>query len=124
MFNAWRKKNGIEEEDEVQFKAPLPEEPEMPEAPEEELPTRQQSSIEGNIELKVVRPESMDEIFTIADYLIDGCTVVLNLELLDGATIKRMLDFLNGVTYTTGGTVKNVSKGTYIITPTGININR
>lgn len=125
MFNGWKKNHGTDTaEDEVQFKSPLPEEEKTPEAPVEEIPTKQQSSIEGNLELKVVRPESMDEIFTIADYLIDGCTVVLNLELLDGATIKRMLDFLNGVTYSTGGTVKNVSKGTYIITPTGININR
>ena len=124
MFNAWKRNHTDEDQDEVQFKAPVPEEEKIPEAPVEELPTRQQSSIEGNLELKVVRPESMDEIFTIADYLLDGCTVVLNLELLDGATIKRMLDFLNGVTYSTGGTVKNVSKGTYIITPTGININR
>ena len=83
------------------------------------------SSIEGNnIELKIVRPEGMDEIFTIADYLIDGCTVVLNLEILDKELIVRMLDFLNGVTYTTGGEIKNVSGDTYIITPSGININK
>ena len=44
--------------------------------------------------------------------------MVLNLELLDKDVIKRMLDFLNGVTYTTGGEVKNVSQGTYIVTPT------
>ena len=76
------------------------------------------------MELKVVRPESMEEIFTIADYLIDGCTVVLNLEMLDGTCITRMLDFLNGVTYTTGGEIKCVSQGTYIITPSGINVDK
>ena len=81
------------------------------------------SSIEGgNIELKVVKPESFDEVGEIADYLIDGCTVVLNTELLDRATIIRMLDFLNGVTYTTDGEIKNVASGTYIITPSGIDI--
>ena len=42
------------------------------------------SSIEGNnIELKVIRPESINEVSTIADHLLSGCTVVLNLELLD-----------------------------------------
>ena len=60
----------------------------------------------------------------IADYLIAGCTVVLNLELLDKPAITRMLDFLNGVAYTMDGEIKNVSQGTYIITPRGININR
>ena len=81
------------------------------------------SSIEGsNIELKVVRPESFDEVSTIADYLIEGCTVVLNMELVDTATTIRMLDFLNGVTYTTDGEIKNVAPGTFIITPNGIDI--
>ena len=85
----------------------------------------QTPSLEGNnIELKVVRPESIDEIFTIADYLMDGCTVVLNLEVISGDVVTRMLDFLNGVTYTTGGEIKNVSQGTYIITPNGINLNK
>ena len=79
---------------------------------------------DSNIELKVVRPVSFEEVSEIADYLIDGCTVVLNLELLDREVVTRMLDFLNGVTYTKGGDIKNVSPGTFIITPSGININK
>lgn len=128
MFDGLRKRlaQAANEEEEITFKNFEEEKatPTIPEEPVAQAPA-QSSSIEGNnIELKVVRPESMDEIFTIADYLIDGCTVVLNLEVLDRDTIMRMLDFLNGVTYTTGGDVKNVSPGTYIITPSGININR
>ena len=91
--------------------------------PIEEKPAPAPSSIVGsNIELKVVRPESFDEVSTIADYLIEGCTVVLNMELVDKATTIRMLDFLNGVTYTKDGEIKNVAPGTYIITPNGIDI--
>ncbi len=81
------------------------------------------ATIEGNIELKVVRPASFDEVGAIADYLIEGCTVVLNLELLDRASTIRMLDFLNGVTYTKDGEIKNVAPNTYIVTPSGIDIN-
>lgn len=89
--------------------------------PREEKPAPASSSIEGsNIELKVMRPESFAEVSDIADYLIEGCTVVLNMELVDKATTIRMLDFLNGVTYTTDGEIKNVAPGTYIITPNGI----
>ena len=104
----------LEEATEATFERPMPEEDEPVSAP---------SSIEGsNIELKVVRPESFDEVSTIADYLIDDCTVVLNMELMDKATTIRMLDFLNGVTYTKDGEIKNVAPGTYIITPNGIDI--
>ncbi len=127
MFDAWKEKlkKTANTEDDIVFK-PMAESTEQPTViPEPEKVEQSSSSIEGNnIELKVVRPEGMDEIFTIADYLLEGCTVVLNLELLDKPAITRMLDFLNGVTYTTGGEVKNVSQGTYIITPSGINLNK
>ena len=123
MFEAIRRKlEKAANEEEITFK-PFEEEKVNPEP---EKPEVQKSSlIEGNnIELKVVRPESMEEIPTIADYLMDGCTVVLNLELIDGPDLTRMMDFLSGVTYTTGGEIKNVSQGTYIITPSGINIQK
>lgn len=77
----------------------------------------------GNIELKVLRPESIGEVSTIADHLLRGCTVVLNLELLDMETITRMLDFLRGVAYTIDGEISHVSKATYIITANGIDIS-
>ena len=127
MFEGIRKKlaKAANEEEEIVFKPYEEQKPTLTAEPKEEAPAAQSSSIEGNnMELKVVRPESIDEIFTIADYLIDGCTVVLNLELLDREVVTRMLDFLNGVTYTKGGDIKNVSPGTFIITPSGININK
>ena len=77
----------------------------------------------SNIELKVVRPATFDEVSTIADYLLEGCTVVLNMELLDMPSTLRMLDFLNGVTYSTDGEIKNVSKSTYIITPNNVDVS-
>ena len=125
MFEGLRKRLAkAAEEEEITFKN-FDEERAVPAVSEDTAHEQiDNSSADSNIELKVVRPEAMDEIFTIADYLLDGCTVVLNLELLDKETITRMLDFLNGVTYTTGGDVKNVSPGTYIITPSGINIDR
>ena len=122
-----RAKNRIMNEEEIEFKN-LDEATEATferPAPVEEksAPAPAPSSIEGsNIELKVVRPESFGEVSTIADYLIEGCTVVLNMELMDKATTIRMLDFLNGVTYTKDGEIKNVAPGTYIITPNGIDI--
>jgi len=125
MFEGLRKKlaKAANEEEEIIFKDI--DEKIAPEAQETPEPPAQSSSLVGNnIELKVVRPESIEEIFTIAVHLLNGCTVVLNLEMLDGDVVTRMLDFLNGVTYTQGGEIKNVSQDTYIITPDGININR
>ena len=72
-----------------------------------------------NVELKVLRPESYEEVSAVADSLIAGCMVVLNMEALDKPTMLRMLDFLNGVTYCFDGEIKRVAPSTFIITPHG-----
>ena len=122
MFERWADKlktKTPDEEIEFQNFNAVPKAAEAPAAPVAAEP----SSIEGsNIELKVVRPTSFEEVGTIADHLIAGCTVVLNLELLDKAATVRMLDFLNGVTYTKDGEIKNVAANTFIITPNGIDV--
>ena len=78
---------------------------------------------ESGIVFKVLKPQTFEEVSGIADYLIDGCTVVLNTELLDKPTCRRMLDFLNGVTYTTDGDIKSVAVNTYIITPHDVDVS-
>ena len=124
MFERWADKlrtKTPDEEIEFQNFNSAPKAPEAPAAAP--AAAAEPSSIEGNnIELKVVRPTTFEEVSTIADYLIAGCTVVLNLELLDIKQITRMLDFLRGVSYTIDGEIKHVSKSTYIITAKGIDI--
>lgn len=84
------------------------------------LPEEKSASIAAksdSVELKVIRPESYADVADVADSLLDGCTVVLNVEALDKPTIVRMLDFINGVTYCTDGEIKKVAAATFIITP-------
>lgn len=110
------------EEDELELKNGV-EHPDF-ETEERDYEEPKKSYLEGgNIELKVLRPESIAEVSTIADHLLRGCTVVLNLELLEMETITRMLDFLRGVAYTIDGEISHVSKATYIITANGIDIS-
>ena len=132
MFEKWaenfRKKSKIEET-EVTFKdfndeVSIPSEDKTAEEPKRQAPMiANTGDSDSNIELKVVRPASFEEVSGIADHLLDGCTVVLNTELLDGPSTLRMLDFLNGVTYSTEGEIKNVSRATYIITPHNVDIS-
>ena len=111
-------------EDDIHFKGDEPIEEPTPVAAPAPAATAAPASIEGsNIELKVMRPATFADVSAIADNLIEGCTVVLNLELLDRPTTIRMLDFLNGVTYTKDGEIKNVAPNTYIITPNGIDVH-
>ena len=110
-------------QEEISFKnfeestAQKKQEPEAPKAIKSTSATK-----DSNIELKVVHPESFSEVSDIADYLLEGCTVILNLDMFDPATTLRMLDFLNGVTYSIGGDIKQVAAGTYIITPNNVDV--
>ncbi|MBQ9070981.1 MAG: cell division protein SepF [Clostridia bacterium] len=78
---------------------------------------------DSGIRFKLVKPSGFEEVSKIADHLIEGCTVVLNTELLDKPTCRRMLDFLNGVTYTTDGYINAVALNTYIITPHDVDVS-
>ena len=82
-----------------------------------------ESEKDSSIKFKLVKPQGFDEVSKIADHLIEGCTVVLNTELLDMPTCRRMLDFLNGVTYTTDGYINPVAANTFIITPHDVDVS-
>ena len=108
------------EKDEMEFK-PFEQtqraEISAPQIKEEESEVQKTETRSSGVELKVIRPESYEEVRTVADNLIAGCTVVLNVEALDKPVIFRMLDFLNGVTYCQDGEIKRVAPSTFIITP-------
>lgn len=132
MFEEWAKKIGRklknEENEEIQFKAyQIDEEPQEKEEVAEETPAASFNATatekDSNISLRLVHPKCFEDVAEIADHLIDGCTVVLNVESLDNVQSARMLDFLNGVTYTTGGEIKLFTKGTYIITPDNVDVS-
>jgi len=77
----------------------------------------------SSIELKVVRPEHFEEVSTIADHLLCGRTVVLNLEAASKDIARRMIDFLSGVAYSIEGQMKRVANSTYIITPNNVDVS-
>lgn len=131
MFDELRKKFSKQRdtaEDEIEFK-PFIETTGNPTTPTVTSDTIEEhnASIEAkseSVELKVIRPETYADVAGVADSLLAGCTVVLNVEALDRPTIGRMLDFINGVTYSTDGEIKKVAKTTFIITPhTGIDVS-
>ena len=130
MFEKWadRLNKKLQSEEEIKFKNFDEEEPvdkavKADPQPQGSTLKAQESEKDGSIELKLVRPESFDDVTLIADHLLNGCTVVLNLELLEKSACLRMLDFLNGVTYTTDGDIKLVAQNTYIITPHDVDVS-
>lgn len=70
----------------------------------------------GNM-LKVVKPHDSSDGRDIADYLMQGYTVVMNIEELERGTTLRMVDFLLGALYVLGGELRRVTKTTLVLSP-------
>ena len=62
----------------------------------------------------IIRPMNFLESEKIANDLISGNEIIVDLTSTDIAEAKRIVDFLNGVTYAIGGSVKKVAKLVYL----------
>ena len=75
---------------------------------------------EEAVALKVMAPKSYSEATKVADSLIAGSTVVLNVEALEAGEMLRFMDFLMGVLYVIHGNMKKVSQTTVVVSPSSI----
>ena len=78
---------------------------------------------ENAVSLKLMAPKDFSEAKKVADSLIAGSSVVLNIENIHGADIMRFMDFLMGVIYVINGNMKHVSKTTIIVTPNNVGVD-
>ncbi|MEE0927811.1 MAG: cell division protein SepF [Acutalibacteraceae bacterium] len=70
----------------------------------------------------IVRPEVFDEVAGIADHLVQGKTVVLNLETANKDISRRIVDFMSGAAYALGCKLKKIANNTFIIVPSNTDI--
>lgn len=88
--------------------------------------TREESSKVVNIhqgsqpQVVLLKPERFEEATSIADHLQAKRTVVVNTDSVSQDVRRRLIDFLSGVAYAEGGTVKQASNTTFVITPNNV----
>lgn len=75
-----------------------------------------------NIRMKIVRPRNFGDGSQIARFLLNKCTVFLNLEDTNRETARRLIDFLSGVAFSIDGTIKKVANNAYVITPSNVDV--
>ena len=77
------------------------------------------------IALKIVNPKEYDKTKAseIADFLINGNTVLLNIENLAQPHIMRYLDYLSGATHAVGGMMTRVGKTTIVVSPKNVDVS-
>lgn len=76
-----------------------------------------------NMEVCVIKPASMEDTREIADTLLAGCTVILNLEGIDVEVAQRIIDFCCGSSYCLNGGLQKVSGYIFILTPSSVEIS-
>ena len=67
--------------------------------------------------LKVVKPRDAQDGLVIADYLMHGYTVVMNIESLERDMTVRLIDFLQGALHVLDGELRRVTKSTFVLSP-------
>lgn len=77
----------------------------------------------SGMEVCVIRPKSMEDAREITETLLEGCTVVLNMEGLDLDVAQRIIDFASGSCYAVHGNLQKISNYIFIITPESVDIS-
>ena len=77
----------------------------------------------SNMELKVIYPAVFGDVSEIADHLLSGRTVFLNLEKTERDVSRRVMDFVSGVAYCIGGNIRRVAASTYIVSPKSVDVS-
>lgn len=84
---------------------------------------QEQSSKSSKYEVCMIISRSADDMEQIADLLISGKAVVLNLEGVNTNEAQRIIDFTGGACYTMGGRLQRISNKIFIATPNYIDLS-
>ena len=74
-------------------------------------------------EIKVIKPADFSESKTVADMLVAGKTVVINMEDIKNPEAQRTIDFIGGACYAVDGTLQAVSDHIFIAAPADTEVN-
>ena len=75
------------------------------------------------MEVCVIKPISMEDEIEITDTLLNGRTVILNMEGLNLELAQRIIDFTSGATYAMHGNLQKISNYIFLATPNGVDIS-
>lgn len=113
------------EEEEVEQVSESPEEGRSTREDASDTPTGKPAALPSrSIELKIAKLSAFNEqVMEVADHLIAGRPVVLNLEGASREATKRIIDFFSGVAYTLQGQLKPIAGSIYIVTPASVDVS-
>lgn len=66
---------------------------------------------------QIITPKVFSQVESIANQILNGCSVIVDLTATDIAEAKRICDFLNGVTFAINGKVEKIARLVYLFNP-------
>lgn len=119
-----RFKSSKDEDYDYDDETTLSDKPARTSRPNKVTPMRQPSKHSiASMEVCVIKPTSVEDSREIAETLLSGRTVILNLEGLDLDTAQRIIDFTLGATFAIDGNLQKISNYIILVTPTNVEIS-
>ena len=81
------------------------------------------ASVSKQSEVCMILPKGYENSSEIAEILLQGKTVVLNMEGMNIDAAQRIIDFTSGACFTMGGNLQKISKKIFIATPSSVELS-
>ena len=75
------------------------------------------------VSLKIVTPKAYEDAKEITDFLMNGNTVLLNMDSISREVAVRILDYLKGAVQVVGGMITKVGKTTIVVAPKNVDVS-
>ena len=85
--------------------------------------TRNRRQGQPGMEVCVIKPTTIEDEIEITETLLNGRTVVINMEGLSVDIAQRIIDFTSGSCFAIGGNLQKISHFILIITPPSVDIS-
>lgn len=79
-------------------------------------------STNSEIGVMTMRPAKVDDAKEIANHLLDGSAVIINIEGVSGDVAQRIIDFTLGTVYAIEGDLQQISKFIFIASPPNVEL--
>lgn len=75
------------------------------------------------VSLKIITPKSYDDAREITDFLMNGNTILINMDGLGRDLAIRILDYIKGALQVVGGMMTKVGKTTLVVAPKNVDVS-
>ena len=75
------------------------------------------------VALKIITPKAYEDAREITEYLMNGNTILLNMDSISRELAVRVIDYLKGAIQVVGGMMTKVGKTTLVVAPKNVDVS-